>query len=361
MEHFFVESLIMHTKTYVLFFLLLLVLLCYLYTGKKTGLTLAGFFLGILSIFYSPFLYLRKKFLRLTQFGELKEKEFAGAPHYLLQKVILFFQVILVAGTVAILTNALITGYNAMLPPQWLRDQVSENEEIIHKIDSVSAIAKNDLEKLDNEWAGNKQKAWEEYKNVITSDLKLRKQEYSEINALFSGLNEEQMQFVSFVRDSLSKKASAADLEAVQNTVSNLKSFLNNQYYLNYSVNSVLRDLINKWAEVRKKEFELNSITEEQVRGYSQPDYFYLKSRIPALEAEKSSYQTQLEQLESQAEYSFTDMFKVWLSHIAVFIAFIWVFGLIIESLNLSIQIGTDVSRIRAGKEASGPRPESEV
>ncbi len=348
MDNLILQSLENYTKTFIGIFLMVLLGLSYLFAREKFVNTIVGFFLGLVSIFYSPFLYLQKKFLRLTEFGEQKEKEFEGKPHYLLHKAILFFEILLVAGSVSIISSAFIAGCNEFLPPQWQRDKIEYLENEISDLDSILTETKDKTSAFDAEWESKKAQAINDYKKNMANQIKTLQNEYNQIASELNNLDETQSVYVKAVKDSLRKTASSTDENAINNVSNSLFYYLDNEYYLEYSVKYPLQNLINKWVELKRAQLNSNTINEESIRFTVQPEYHYIASRVMEIETRLNDRNVYLKKLKDELKYNFNAMFLSWFLHILAYIAFIWGAGLVIELLGLSVHLATNVHEIKS-------------
>ena len=71
--------------------------------------------------------------LTLAEYGSKGETEFSHSKQYLLNKLLLSLQAILVVFAIAVLASSLVVGWNQMMPPKELRLAITQMEESIKK------------------------------------------------------------------------------------------------------------------------------------------------------------------------------------------------------------------------------------
>lgn len=122
------SNLLEYWLSFVIIFLLVFTAISYIFVKEKVAEMYLGILRVLISIFYSPLIFLKKSILNLVAFGKKGEKENLHSKQFLLQKIIIFLETILIVISISFIVSGIIVGWNSFLPPLQLREARSNTE-----------------------------------------------------------------------------------------------------------------------------------------------------------------------------------------------------------------------------------------
>lgn len=349
------QSLREHLTATIILFVILANLIAYLFAGKKIGSFYLGALRTLASLFYSPILYLKGSFLDLANFGKKGEKEFADNKQYLLNKFLIFAQLLLVVISVSIISAGIVSAWNAFLPPKYLRDRINEFETSIAEKKNELSTTDSKIQQMDKDWVEKKDQLIINYKNEKKKESLKAVSDNRSLESSISG-NEEISTIFSSIKNYLD----------VQNGSSYTKkyeaiNYIERQYISSDGANQ-LKAYAENWYIIQKVKDDLGNFSEENLRSEIQPDYNSLKQTSLELNGLITRWEADLVSMKAELKYNFTNFILIILSSILVCIITVWVMGIFLELLGLSINMAGDIRRIRSKiDERISVKPQTEL
>lgn len=336
-----------YLAAFIIFFIIILSGIIILVMKKKAGKTFLGLLLGIISIFYSPFIYLKKKLINIADFGEKKESKFKGFPNYLLMKFIAILEIVMFFLAVAIITSALIGGYKAMQPPQYLLEQIDYYQNELNVINNNLEQTNSEIKSLDEEWTKNKVKAIKDFKENAGKEISQKNDELQELKKQLNESGEYATRYVQWTFNQLQSAAKITDVDNLRNFLLSVNSTLDNEYDLDYDLRQNLQSYVDLYGSIKIMKMNLTNLPENEIRNNIQSNYESLVSSRNDLSQRITEAQRYLDQKRAEMKYNFEAMAIVLLIHIGIFLVYIWAVGMLIELLNLNVNLANNVSLIR--------------
>ena len=266
-----------------------------------------------------------------------------------LNKILITAETLLIIVSILILSTGIIEGWNKMLPPKYVRERISNLEESIDKADDELSQLKDEVNNLDEEWKDKKDQLKKEY-------LDTRKNEIIKINAenknIEQELSSDSSSFKVFqdIKKYLESNASGSEYQ-LNNVVSQSINYVNS---LNLNENT--KDKINKYSSNWKRKIVLNkeikNFSEESLRAKVQPTYRNKKSNLERTEQYFISLKNELRGISQQAKYDYGALILSILISLLTAMIFIWIVGIAIELLMLSVDLASNVNKLRMIKES---------
>jgi hypothetical protein len=331
------------TETIILF-IIIGALFLFLFAREKTGEALLGILKSIASFFYSPFIFIKNAILELAEFANRKEESYQGSKQYLLNKILILSQTFLIIISTLILAQGVITSWNAFLPPKYIRDSISATEDNLDankkRQDEISPA----IEKMDNEWNSKREQLVKDFKSDRQKQINQSQSNNTKIENDLSNENSVNQLFFS-IKNHLSQNETSGTsrLERVKNDAI---EYINRQN-ISESYKTSLLNYINNWNIVLQSQFELNNLSESNLRNSVQPDYNRLKEEQDGIIRGITSLESNLMQLKTQAKYNLDLFLLGLLVTLLTFVLYIWIIGILIELLWLSVDIASNLRAIK--------------
>lgn len=337
-----------HLLETIILFIIISALFLFLFVREKSGETIIGVIKSIASFFYSPFVYIKNAFLELATFASKKESDYSGSKQYLLNKILLLSQTFLVILAILILTQGLIGSWNTFLPPKHIRDAISEtNDKLDVKRDRKDEIEPM-IEKMDEEWNSKREQLINDFKNQKEQIInQAEKSNFNYENDLSNDNTVSQL-FVS-IKNYLSQNEYYSNSSRFEKIKNDALEYVNRQD-LAEAYKQSFRNYINNWHSIMINKLELKNLSETNLRNSVQPDYDNLKIEKEGITSTILYLERQLMDLEPQAKYNLGPFIIVLLATFLTFILYVWIIGLVIELLWLSVDIAANLRKIKEQK-----------
>ena len=341
-----------HLAEWSLIFVGLFLVLSFLLVREKLGAMLLGFSRTIGSVFTSPFIYLRKISLQLAAFGKSGDQSFRSSRLYLVNKLLVAIQAVLIVAALGGLAVTIIAAWDAFMPPQWLRTAISRLDSQLSEERRQQEPASNQVRQLEADWQAQGKaivdKRQLEEKQKVAKSL--------EDNSFLSSsldTDQEMRQPLQSLKNYLSQNDAGGTEAAFDTTRKNASAFID-RIDLPEAKQAKLVEYVKNWHTAKLAQLRLKAMSEESIRSEVQPGYREQKMRAAALEERVRLDSDQLSTLRAQAAYSPTGLVTRLAEGLVAFLATVWVFGLLIELLSLAVHVADD---IRALRESDAGRP----
>lgn len=320
--------------------IVLLILFAFLFDKGKVGKAFLGILRVIGFIFSSPIIYLKKCFINLGEVGE-KHSDDIGNNQYLLNKLLLILEVVLILISVIYLSHGVITSWNGFLPPQYLRDQISQTEKYINdsntQLDSINTILKN----YDDSWVQQKDK--------LISDFKMQQQ--NKLNTASNNNAQIERQYGSIplfttLKNYLIQNSNVVDTYTLNQINQSATTWLNSNVS-DMNLRNALFNYLSNWFMIKEVNNASNNFSEAQLRNKIQPDFAGDQSQVSYLTSNIQNSTQDLVSLRQQAKYDFGFLIENLILTLLTFLLYIWIIGLIIELMFLSVDLASNVKKIR--------------
>jgi hypothetical protein len=125
-----------------------------------------------------------------------------------------------------------------------------------------------------------------------------------------------------------------------------IKNYLDRQS-LSPEVKTLLLNYNDNWYAQILSRFEIRALSEGQLRFALQPAYHNRQQRLDYLKETIPSREKELAQFRAELKYNFGALPLQFVLTILQFILFVWVVGLVIESLELTVDTVANVQKIQ--------------
>ena len=327
-------------------FLILFAAIAYFFAREKSVAVFSGVILIALSLFYGPFVYLKKVVLKLAGHSAKKRTEFEQPKQYLLDKLLFMLQALLVILSIAILAAGIVSGWNQMVPSKELRVAVSTTENELQKMRIELREMEPAAKQLETVWATQRDSLMKGYK---TERAHIGEKMMAQNNDLATRINassdtaQQALSEIKYYHAQNEYRTSPSEYEPI---MIEIKNYLDRQI-LSPEVKNLLLNYNDNWYAQVLARFETRTLSEGQLRFALQPAYHNRQQRLDYLKETIPSRENELAQFRAELKYNFAALGVQILFTILQFILFVWVVGLVIESLELTVDTAANVQKIQ--------------
>lgn len=331
---------------FLIVFVILFVSISYLFAKDKFLSMIIGLLRLLASFFYSPFVYIKRAVVGLAEYGTKGEAEFSQSKQYLLNKLMISLQGLLVVLSVAVLAVSLVSGWNQMLPPKPLQEQIGSLEGLVGKQQSELGETGPKVKQMEADWTIRRDSLTKAYALERTKKSETVLTENADLAGRISQLGDTVQQCFLQIRDYYSQNEyqnSASQFERVNAEVRDYIGKLD----VSDAAKGLMHTYNDNWYFLKLSGLEMSGFSESQLRSALQPAYNTLKKRLDYINEILPSQETELAELKKEAKYDIEALLLQILYGLLQFILLVWVAGLFIESLWLAIHIGANVEKIQ--------------
>lgn len=332
-----------HTIAAIVLFILLFSAIGFAFIREKVLRMYIGFFTMLLSLITSPFVYFKNGLLRLAEQSAGTDK-FSSTRQYLLNKFLSSLETVVVIIALLILTAGLINAYIQFLPPERLRNEISNLEKKIDDVEKELKPQQKTLDKLNSDWEKIKDQKMIELRKPVEEKVSKAKLLNSQYENKFSSINDIASSFQS-IKNTLKQYETYNSYQW-----ENAKRWAQNNIYYLYTSQEI-KDQLNayteNWYSLMFLQNELNGLTEENIRSQIQTEYSNTNYIVQKLTNDFTYYQNNLDSRRAEAKYNFKEFFFSFGYSIGLFVVFIWVLGLATELLWLNVDVATNIALIK--------------
>ena len=334
---------------FIIIFIILFLVIAFLFTKNKFPDTIKGFFLVLASFIYSPFVYFKNSLMSIADFRLRGADNDQTTKQFLLNRFLTSLQALLAIIVIIIITSGIITAWEILLPPKDLREQNDMLEARLSEINEQFRIVNPDVEKMEKDWNEKKLELIDNYKkeneNIRNKALKENENIEQKLNN-----NPAAAQFFNSINNYLSQNEYQYNVDGYERIKNEVIGYIDRQD-LTTDVKNTMRTYSENWYITMIKQYEKNNFGDEQYREKIQPDYISKSTTARNLSEQSTDIQNQLGNLKPALRYKFGESILALLSTFITVIVIIWVIGLILELLWLSVDIANNVNKIKQQKE----------
>lgn len=327
-------------------FLILFAAIAYFFAREKSVAVFSGVILIALSLFYGPFIYLRKAVLGLADYSAKRKTEFVQTRQYLLNKLLLTLQALLVILSIAILATGFVSGWNQMIPSKELREAVSSTEGDLKRLKSELQEIEPAVKQMETVWSTRRDSLISVYNaERAHRGEKMIAQNIDLANRINAGSDTAQ-QALSEIRNYYTQNEYLDSPSQYEPLITEAMNYLEKQSF-SEETKTLLLTYIDNWYAQMLSRFETRLLSESQLRIAVQATYHIRQQRLDNLKETIPAQEKELVQFRTELRYNFGALGVQILYTILQFILFVWLVGLVIESLELMVNTAANVQKIQ--------------
>lgn len=333
------------TATLVVF-LILFAAIAYFFAREKSVAVFSGIILIALSLFYGPFVYLRKAVLGLGDYSAKRKTEVVQPKQYLLDKLLFLLQALLVIVSIAILAAGIVSGWNQMLPSKELRETISATADELQKLRVELPEMEPAVKQIETVWSTQRDSLIKVYNTERAHIGEMMIAQNNDLATRINSSSDTAQQALSEIKYYHAQNEYLTRPSEYEPVMTEIKNYLDRQS-LSPEVKTLLLNYNDNWYAQMLSRFETRALSEGQLRFALQPAYHNRQQRLDYLKETIPSREKELAQFRAELKYNFGALGVQILYTILQFILFVWVVGLVIESLELTVVIAANVQKIQ--------------
>ncbi len=327
-------------------FIVLLAGFAYVFAGKKIIAVLSGLFSIILSVFSSPFIYFKKATVGLDNENAKVKAQAGQARYYLLNKLILVFQALLVILSVAVFAIGFVSAWNQLFPSKALRETIGATEEELKKLKSELQQAEPVVGQMQTVWTTRRDSLVKAYNAERPRKADMLSARNTELAASPIAGSDSAQLVLSDIKSYHAQNDYLTEPSQFEPVFTEITDFIERQG-LSPDIKNLVIGYNNNWYTQMLSRFETTALSENQLRFVTYPEYHSRQVRLDVLRETIPVKERDIEQLRSEEKFNVEAFVVYFLITIVLFMLFVWFMGLLIESFRLSVDIATDMKSIR--------------
>lgn len=330
----------------IIVFLVLLVATAYLFAREKSVAVFSGLLLVIVSLFYSPLIYLKKAVLGLADHGVIGKTGIVQAKQYLLNKLLFSLQALLVILSIAILATGLVSGWNQLIPSKQLRETISATEQELKKFKSELQETEPTVKQMESVWSTQRDSLIKAYNAERTHIAETMIAQNNDLGSRINALSDTAQQALSEIRMYHTQNEYLGAPSQYDPLVTEIINYIERQS-LSPEVKTLLLNYNDNWYSQMLSRFETRDLSESQLRFAVYPAYHNRQKRLDNLKETIPAQEKELVQFRTEVKYDFGAFGLQILFTIIQCILFVWVIGILIESLWLMVDAAANLQEIK--------------
>jgi hypothetical protein len=234
-------------------------------------------------------------------FGESGDAAFGSSRLYLVNKLLVALNVVLILSAISGLAITAIRGWDAFMPPQELRDAIVRLDNQLSAERPEQQRVSGRVQQLEAEWSAQGKTIIEKYQ---TERKQKSASALAENAALEKTLDEDSSarQPIQAVKKFLSLRDGGESVVLFNRARQEAVEFI--ERIAPESKQEQLKHYVDNWHVDRSMQLEIREMSEDKIRSDVQRDYKQLKAQAGVLEQGVRRDETQLAELRSQVNYS---------------------------------------------------------
>lgn len=331
-------------------FIVLLVAIVYLFAGRKSIGVFSGIASTLLSFFSGPFVYLRNVVLAMGEQGFGQKKNSIVTERFLLNRLFFILRALLVVLSVAVLAAGVVSGWHQLIPSRELRETISTSEQELSKHKTEVREAESAVKQMEAVWSAKRDsltKAYDARRANIAETMMARN--YDLASRIDSG-GETAQQTLSEIRNYHAQNEYLGAPSQYEPLVTEITGHIDRQS-LSSELKALLLTYSDNWFAQMLSRFDTRTLSESQLRFALYPAYHNLQRRLEYLNERIPSEEKGLAQYRAELRYDFGAFGLQLVVTLLGIIIFVWLAGLVIESLSLTLDMATNLEKTRESLE----------
>jgi hypothetical protein len=327
-------------------FLLVFILLGFMLSGGALIPFLFGMVRVAVSMVYSPFVFLRRASNAILRFGRHGEQDYVSTQHYLLNKLLLWWQAVVIVVAMGWLAVTVVQTWFAFLPPEEVRTSLRITRENLTEQQAQLVTVTADVTRYETEWTRQGPQLISNYRTQHERTSRAAVDQNAQLDRdLRASGNPAAITDLGIVEAHASQHEQSA--EQIARAHRDLDQWINNQVFLDEPTRANLRAWNDNWERGAQARDEVLNISETALRNGAQPGYQSAFARKTDLEQRIPTTQQLVKDLAGQADFRWSGAVFTAAKSLLQFLFAVWIFGLLTEALALMIRVADNVRELR--------------
>lgn len=332
---------LLHSIFAGLFFVVLLAVAVVILGGSQAVTFVQGLLRLFLSIFVSPWLFLRKAVAATAQFTRRKEADDLASDQYLLNRAMWILQGAVVVLSIAAFAGGLTVAWRGVIPRKEVRERYGQVRSELGSLRDTMRDAKKMLDEFDQNWKKNRAGVVAKFREDSRTQMNQAQAEMNNLGAALGSIS--------------AFRSVAQELQKVRVTdgpsrFEEAKVWMEEamaSWWLSSDVRRKLRSYVSAWHSFMTASYNTSYASEEEIygwlRGSLDERFAKAKEAVGAKEAELNelwSYKSALSRALGGSVLA-----------VVIFLAVVWFLGMTIEWWWMLIKLADNVRVIREEQE----------
>jgi hypothetical protein len=346
-------------RQHLIWGLMLWVLIFTAFTALFASGRLIAFAVGLgrvlASIVATPFRFIRRAVAAVMGHTADAETRYRASDQYLLNKGMLVLQAVMIVLAVGLLSAAVVVTWSVLVPPSEVRRAAREYARDVEAQRQKSSAAAATMTKLDAEWAQKEPTVVAAYRQTRQSRIAGVRKDMASLKASiqsYAGPNG--VSTLQRLEEAVAGRSndSPDDIGAMKRYLDAIVS--NNWYWLG-DWGTTLRRWNHLWQEKVFAEYELATLSIDDLRNAEQSTYLQAKSAREYERETLSQMERALLNHREAARLKWKAAFYRTLGSFVTFLMFVWLAGALIEGGWMAVHVADDIRRMRQSSTPDTP------
>jgi hypothetical protein len=339
------DALSEHFIATVLVFVAFLAILAFVVTGKKSMSLFAGLFWSLLSLFSSPFIYLKRAVLDLASQPSNSTVDSASIKQYLLTKLLFFTQAFMVILSLVILSVGVVSAWNQLVPSKQLRDIITATDKELKELKTAMQEVEPAIKQMETTWTSQREAKIAAYQKDKGQNVEKLRSDYTTLETRISALGDTAQQALNELKNYHAQNEYLEYPTLFETPLEEMSGSVEKQI-LSANTKFLLHKLTDIWYALMLSRFEISRLDENQLACVAYPEYYSEKKKCDNLKQIIPVREKDLAQLHSEERYNVEGFVIQLLLTLLLVMLVVWIIGLFIESIWLSIDIASNIRKI---------------
>ncbi len=330
----------------IIVFLVLLIAIAYIVARKRSVSVFSGLLLVLVSLFSSPFVYLKKAILALADYRSNERTDVKQTRQYLLGKLLFALEALLVILSLVLLATGFVSGWNQLVPSKQLRESIGTLEDGLKKLNAELRETEPSVKEMENLWSTRRDSLIRAYNAERNHKAEIMIAQNSELANRISTSGDTAQQALNDIRSYHSQNEYLGEASLYEPVMSEIVSYVQRQN-LSPELTTLLLNYNDNWYAQMLSRFDTQTLSEKQLGFAVFPAYHNRQQRLEVVKEMIPAQEKDLEQMRSEVRYNFEAFGLQIVLSLLEFVLFVWLVGLVIEWIGLGVDVAANVQKIQ--------------
>lgn len=330
----------------IIVFLVMIAGFAYLFAGKKFTAILSGLIFSVLSLFTSPFVYLKRTMLELVDYSSKGKVDLAETKHYLLNRLVTLLQALLVVLSAMVFAVGLVSAWGQLFPSKALRETIGATEEKLKKLRTEIQETEPAVSQMETVWSSRKDSLVRAYNAERPRTAGIKLAQNNDLAGSSLAISDSGQLILADIKNYHAQNEFMNEPSQFESVYTEIINYIDKQNP-SPEMKNLVSSYNDNWYAQMLSRFEPAALSESQLRFVAYPAYHNRQLRLSILKETIPAKERDLEQFRAEEKFNIEAFGLQIVITILVFMVLVWLMGLLIESFRLSVDVAADLHNIR--------------
>jgi hypothetical protein len=326
-------------------FLTFFILFGFVFSGGALIPFLKGMLRVAVSMVYSPFVFLRRASNSILGFAHRGEQDYVATEHYLLNKLLLWWQAVIIVVAMGWLAVTVVQTWFAFLPPEEVSTALRISREKLTEEQEQLVATTAEVTRYDTDWTTQKPQLIDAYRTQRERTSRATTDQNARLSReLRASNNSSVITNLAVLENYAANHGQSA--EQIAQAHRDLDQWIN-RVFLDEPARVRFHAWNDNWEHGAQANNEVRNLSETALRTGAQPGYQNALAKKSDLEQGVPTTTQLVKDLEEEAKFRWTGAFFTAAKSLLQFLFTVWLFGLLTEALSLMIRVADHVRALR--------------